>query len=61
MIKSFYATDDGDRTLNEDSVCILSNKSGEHMMLVADGLGGYNKGEVASSIVLTHMGKAFTK
>ena len=61
MIKSFYATDDGDRALNEDSVCILSNKSGEHMMLVADGLGGYNKGEVASSIVLTHMGREFTR
>lgn len=60
-MKSFYLTDAGKvRNHNEDSVTILKNKSNEYLMMVADGMGGHRKGEVASSIALTHLGKRFT-
>ena len=60
-MKTFYLTDAGRvRTHNEDSVTILKNKSGEHLLMVADGMGGHRKGEVASSIAITHLGKRFT-
>jgi protein phosphatase len=60
-VKTFYLTDAGKvRTHNEDSVTILKNKSNEYLLMVADGMGGHRKGEVASSIALTHLGKRFT-
>lgn len=60
-MKTFYLTDSGKvRDHNEDSVTILKNASGEHLLLVADGMGGHRAGEVASSMVVTHMGKRFT-
>lgn len=60
-VKTFYLTDAGRvRTHNEDSVTILKNKSNEYLLMVADGMGGHRKGEVASSIALTHLGKRFT-
>lgn len=61
-MKSFYLTDTGKvRDHNEDSVTILKNANGEILLIVADGMGGHRAGEVASSIVLTHMGKRFTE
>ena len=61
-MKTFYLTDAGRvRTHNEDSVTILKNMSGEYLLCVADGMGGHRKGEVASSIALTHLGKRFTE
>ena len=60
-LKSFYLTDAGKvRSHNEDSVTILKNKSNEYLMMVADGMGGHRKGEVASSLALAHLGKRFT-
>lgn len=60
-MKTFYLTDAGRvRTHNEDSVTILKNKNNEYLLMVADGMGGHRKGEVASSIALTHLGKRFT-
>ena len=60
-MKSFYLTDVGKvRTHNEDSVTILKNQSNEVLMVVADGMGGHRKGEVASSLVVTFLGKRFT-
>jgi protein phosphatase len=60
-MKSFYLTDVGRvRTHNEDSVTILKNQANEVLMVVADGMGGHRKGEVASSLVVTHLGKRFT-
>lgn len=60
-MKTFYLTDAGKvRTHNEDSVTILKNKSNEYLLMVADGMGGHRKGEVASSMALTHLGKRFT-
>ena len=61
-MKTFYLTDAGKvRTHNEDSVTILKNKNNEYLLMVADGMGGHRKGEVASSIALTHLGKRFTE
>ena len=51
-MKSFYLTDAGRvRSHNEDSVTIVKNLSGEHLMIVADGMGGHRAGEIASSTV----------
>jgi protein phosphatase len=61
-MKSFYLTDTGRvRSHNEDSVTIVKNSSNEHLMIVADGMGGHRAGEVASSMVVTHLGSRFTE
>ncbi len=60
-MKSFYLTDTGRvRSHNEDSVTIVKNASGEHLMIVADGMGGHRAGEIASSMVVTQIGKRFS-
>ena len=59
-MKACYMTDSGKvRSHNEDSVTILKNTSEEYLLVVADGMGGHRKGEVASSIVATRLGKRF--
>ena len=60
-MKSFYLTDTGRvRSHNEDSVTIVKNASNEHLMIVADGMGGHRAGEIASSMVVTHIGTRFS-
>ena len=49
------------RSHNEDSVTILKNDSNEYLLVVADGMGGHRKGEVASSIAVSHLGKRFNE
>ncbi len=59
-MKSFYLTDPGKvRDHNEDSVTVLKNQNNEYLLVVADGMGGHRKGEVASALALTHLGKRF--
>ena len=59
-MKAVYMTDSGRvRSHNEDSVTILKNASDEFLLVVADGMGGHRKGEVASSMVVSHLGKRF--
>ena len=59
-MKSFYITDSGRvRSHNEDSVTIVKNAASEHLMIVADGMGGHRAGEVASSMVVTQIGSRF--
>ena len=59
-MKSFYITDSGRvRSHNEDSVTIVKNSSSEHLMIVADGMGGHRAGEIASSMVVTQIGSRF--
>ncbi len=61
-MKSFYLTDAGKiRSHNEDSVIITKNQSGDYLMAVADGMGGHSAGEVASSIVVSHLSKCFNE
>ena len=61
-MKAFYLTDTGRvREHNEDSVTILKNISGEYLCVVADGMGGHRKGEVASALTVAHLGKRFTE
>lgn len=60
-MNSYYLTDPGKvRTHNEDSVVVMTNEAGEKLMIVADGMGGHRSGEIASSIVVSHVGKSFT-
>lgn len=60
-MKSFYITDSGRvRSHNEDSVTIVKNGSSEHLMIVADGMGGHRAGEIASSMVVTQIGSRFS-
>lgn len=59
-MKTCYMTDSGRvRSHNEDSVTILKNASDEYLLVVADGMGGHRKGEVASSIAVSRLGKRF--
>ncbi len=59
-MQSFYLTDPGIvRTHNEDSVIIVKNMLGEHMLIVADGMGGHRAGEVASGIAVAHLSERF--
>lgn len=61
-MKTFYLTDTGRvREHNEDSVTILKNLNGEYLLVVADGMGGHRKGEVASALTVAHLGKRFTE
>ncbi len=56
----FYMTDTGKvRDHNEDSVVITENLNKEILLTVADGMGGHNAGEIASSIAITNIGKRF--
>ena len=53
-MKAYYISDTGKvRTHNEDSVMIVKNLTGEYLMVVADGMGGYKGGEIASSLATT--------
>lgn len=59
-MKYHYITDTGKlREHNEDSVVAIENESKEILLVVADGMGGHNAGEVASSIAVSHIGKRF--
>jgi protein phosphatase len=61
-MKTFYLTDAGKiRSHNEDSVIITKNQSDDYLMAVADGMGGHSAGEVASSIVVSHLSKCFNE
>lgn len=61
-MKTCYMTDPGRvRSHNEDSVTILKNASEEYLLIVADGMGGHRKGEVASSIAVSRLGKRFNE
>ncbi|MGO3401324.1 MAG: PP2C family protein-serine/threonine phosphatase, partial [Lentilactobacillus parabuchneri] len=47
------------RDKNEDAVGAFKNKNGLILALITDGIGGNNAGEVASQMVVSHMGESF--
>ncbi len=53
-------TDIGGRENNEDSFCICESENGI-LAIVADGLGGYRNGEVASSLAVNSLKTDFKK
>lgn len=57
-----YLTDIGNkRSTNEDKALILSNSKGNVLMVVCDGIGGHRRGDVASSLAMRLLEKAFQK
>ena len=59
-MQTYYLTDAGRvREHNEDSVIIVQNDSGEYLMAVADGMGGHQAGEIASSMTIDYLKKHF--
>ncbi len=61
MLTSYLSDPGKVRSHNEDSVTIVSNSSEEYLLVVADGMGGHKAGEIASSLVVTHLGKRFSE
>ncbi|MBP5301347.1 MAG: serine/threonine-protein phosphatase [Bacilli bacterium] len=46
---------------NEDAACIIRNKSGDILMVVADGIGGQNRSDYASKMVIDYFSSVFQK
>ena len=53
-------TDVGGRTNNEDAFLCAESESG-YLFIVADGLGGHGKGEIASSLVVQELQRQFNE
>ncbi len=49
------------RKANEDSYLIQENERGDKLFVVADGMGGHNAGEVASSMAVKTLNEEFLK
>ena len=59
-MQTYYLTDAGKvREHNEDSVIIVKNSNKEYLLAVADGMGGHQDGETASSITIEYLRNAF--
>lgn len=57
-----YQTDIGKiRIKNEDQATILTNSNGDTLMIVADGMGGHNKGDYASKLTIDVISEEFKK
>lgn len=55
-----YKTDRGRvRLTNQDQVTVISNKVGDQLLVIADGLGGHNKGDYASKLAVDFISDAF--
>ncbi len=47
------------RLNNEDRACALTNSRGNILLIVCDGMGGQNKGDLASSLAVDYISQAF--
>lgn len=47
------------RADNEDYVDVFTNQAGQHLALIADGIGGHQGGDVASAMAVSHLGHDF--
>ncbi|HJB24157.1 MAG TPA: Stp1/IreP family PP2C-type Ser/Thr phosphatase [Candidatus Jeotgalibaca pullicola] len=55
-----YGSDRGkNRKINEDFVSWFSNENGQPLLLLCDGMGGHQAGDVASEMAVSHMGEAW--
>ncbi len=60
MFKIGQITDIGlSRKQNEDSLLVTENKVGHKLLVVADGMGGHNAGDVASALAVSIIGRKF--
>lgn len=62
-MKVFTKTDIGKtRSMNQDSLLVSENKSnGLNLYILADGMGGYKGGEIASKVAITAVSKFITQ
>ena len=59
-MKVAYRTAIGEqRADNEDYVDVFTNRAGQHLAIVADGIGGHQGGDVASAMAVSHLGHNF--
>ena len=55
-----FKTDIGKvRLNNEDRACALTNTRGNILLIVCDGMGGQNKGDLASTLAINYISQAF--
>lgn len=47
------------RADNQDYVDVFTNQAGQHLALIADGIGGNQGGDVASAMAVSHLGHDF--
>ncbi len=61
-MKVFTKTDIGKtRSMNQDSFYISENDNGLNLCILADGMGGYKGGEIASKVAVTAVSKFITE
>ncbi|MCH5465024.1 Stp1/IreP family PP2C-type Ser/Thr phosphatase [Levilactobacillus tujiorum] len=59
-MKVAYRTSIGkQRQDNEDYVDVFTNLAGQHLAIIADGIGGHQGGDVASAMAVSHLGHEF--
>lgn len=62
LMQVAYQTDIGQRRAsNQDAVGAYVNQSGAHLLLVADGMGGHQGGDVASSLTVANLSHLFVQ
>jgi len=47
------------RADNQDYVDVFTNQAGQHLAIIADGIGGHQGGDVASAMAVSHLGHDF--
>ena len=61
-MKVFTKTDIGKtRSMNQDSFYVSENDNGLNLFILADGMGGYKGGEIASKVAVTAVSKYITE
>lgn len=61
IVTPVYINEIGNRNNNEDSIYPEESTAKDALFLVCDGVGGHEKGEVASSLVCKHMAEFINK